>query len=526
MVRLCSQPFSDRERMAAEVKHYPFVHHRSRRFHVILLLMIGYFSMAVITSNIGITLSCMINSTALALDVKDNTVPSDLNDLLPTNATNQCARVKAGKVNDYGGSYEWPVKIQGFIVGATFLGGMLSTLPGGLAIDRYSIRHLLMISVLLLSAASFLVPLFAAEMGPAGVILLRFLMGVGEGVMIPGINGMITGWIPLHEKSTAASVFTSGNQLAGILGNPIAAELCASDLQWPAVFYCSGLLGFLWCVVWHYTVNNSPSNSKWISDHELAYLEHHLPEKRLKHQKVIPWLSMASSAPLLVVFYSGIIGNMMIAMILVYIPVYFKDVLMLEVKQNGFYTALPHTFNLISKLVWGFSMDYFKQKKLLTATQTVKLSQVLSMLTLSICFFALAYGVDCSTHGLALFLLSVIGAAFGLSISGFLTSLLSLAPNFIGVISSISQIIGFGGRVATPQIITYFKTVGTAEEWRGILLVYSAMTALSAALFAVWGSGEVQYWNSPQPKWSELGSVPMDSKLLVINNEEHTLVKS
>ncbi|ETN83536.1 transporter, major facilitator family protein [Necator americanus] len=443
---------------------------------------------------------------------------------------------------------------------------MLSTLPGGLAIDRYSIRHLLMISVLLLSAASFLVPLFAAEMGPAGVILLRFLMGVGEGVMIPGINGMITGWIPLHEKSTAASVFTSGNQLAGILGNPIAAELCASDLQWPAVFYCSGLLGFLWCVVWHYTVNNSPSNSKWISDHELAYLEHHLPEKRLKHQKciislnflivleaaelsqVIPWLSMASSAPLLVVFYSGIIGNMMIAMILVYIPVYFKDVLMLEVKQNGFYTALPHTFNLISKLVWGFSMDYFKQKKLLTATQTVKLSQVLSMLTLSICFFALAYGVDCSTHGLALFLLSVIGAAFGLSISGFLTSLLSLAPNFIGVISSISQIIGngtatmflylpcqimnnsyvagFGGRVATPQIITYFKTVGTAEEWRGILLVYSAMTALSAALFAVWGSGEVQYWNSPQPKCSELGSVPMDSKQLVINNEEHTPVKS
>ncbi|ETN83537.1 hypothetical protein NECAME_07359 [Necator americanus] len=37
----------NRERMAAEVKHYPFVHHRSRRFHVILLLMIGYFSMAV-----------------------------------------------------------------------------------------------------------------------------------------------------------------------------------------------------------------------------------------------------------------------------------------------------------------------------------------------------------------------------------------------------------------------------------------------------------------------------------------------
>ncbi|VDO43019.1 unnamed protein product [Haemonchus placei] len=246
------------------------------------------------------------------------------------------------------------------------------------------------------------------------------------------------------------------------------------------------MLGFLWCIVWHFTVNNSPANSKWISDHEVKYLQHHLPKKHVKtEKKVIPWHAMARSAPLLVVFYSSIIGNMMIAMILVYIPVYFKDVLLLEVKQNGLYTMLPHVFNLISKLVWGFLMDYLKSKKILTATQTVKLSQVLSMMTLCLCFLGLAYGVDCSTHGLALFLLCTIGAAFGLSISGFLTSLLSLSPNFIGVLTSTSQVIGFGGRLAAPQIITFFKTVGTAEEWRGILLVYSAMTVISALLVSI-----------------------------------------
>ncbi|EYC19357.1 hypothetical protein Y032_0024g1038 [Ancylostoma ceylanicum] len=511
--------------MTSDVKHHPFVHYRSRRFHVILLLMIGYFSMAVMTSNIGITLSCMINSTALAMEAGDDIGPdgADLQDLLEPKSANSCSRANGGKMNDYGGSYEWSVETQGYIVGATFLGGLLSTLPGGLAIDRYSIRHLLMISVLLLSIASILMPLFAEQLGPVAVMALRFLMGVGEGIMIPAINGMITSWIPLHEKSTAASVFTSGNQLAGIIGNPVAAEFCASDLRWPAVFYCSGILGLLWCVVWHSTVNNSPANSKWISDHEVMYLQHHLPEKQMKRQKkVIPWRSMATSPPLLVVLYSSVIGNMMIAMILVYIPVYFKDVLMLEVKQNGFYTALPHTCNLISKLVWGFSVDYLKQKKVFTATQTVKLSQVSSMLILSVCFLILAYGVDCSTHGLALLLFSTIGAAFGLSISGFLTSLLSLAPNFIGVVSSISQIIGFGGRVATPQIITYFKTVGSAEEWRGILLVYSVMTVISATLFAVWGSGDVQHWNSPEKKRPEIVDVDvqMDSKPLMLCTTE------
>ncbi|KAK6015538.1 hypothetical protein OSTOST_19036 [Ostertagia ostertagi] len=140
------------------------------------------------------------------------------------------------------------------------------------------------------------------------------------------------------------------------------------------------------------------------------------------------------------------------------------------------------------------------------------------MLTLSICFLGLAYGVDCSTHGLALFLLCMIGAAFGLSISGFLTSLLSLSPNFIGILSSTSQIIGFGGRVATPQIITFFKTVGTAEEWRGILLVYSAMTIISAVLFFLWGSGDVQPWDSYRVTPSGSKDPPVDSKPLVDQN--------
>ncbi|KAK5972192.1 hypothetical protein GCK32_007931 [Trichostrongylus colubriformis] len=422
----------------------------------------------IISSNMfaGITLSCMINSTALALEAEhEESLKADdpLNGLLLKNvSSDSCTRVEGAKVIDYGGSYEWSVEIQGYIVGAAFLGGMLSVFPSGMAIDHFSMRHLLLLSVLLLSTVSVLVPLFAETMGPIAVMVLRFLMGVGEGMMIPGINGMITGWIPLHEKSTAAALYTSGNQLAGIISNPVAAEFCASTLRWPAVFYSS-------------------ANSKWISDHEVKYLQHHLPKKHVKSEKkVIPWHAMARSAPLLVVFYSGIIGNMMIAMILVYIPVYFKDVLLLEVKQAS------------SK----------------------------AMLTLSICFLGLAYGVDCSTHGLALFLLCTIGAAFGLSISGFLTSLLSLSPNFIGILSSTSQIIGFGGRVATPMIITFFKTVGTAEEWRGILLVYSAMTIISAVLFFLWGSGDVQPWDSYRVTQSGSKDPPIDSKPLV---DQHML---
>ncbi|WKY10481.1 hypothetical protein Q1695_002664 [Nippostrongylus brasiliensis] len=496
--------------------------------------MVAYFSMAVMTSNIGITLSCMINSTALALEAQneENLSELDLADtsdpidsLLNTTAVPPtCGQLKGGSVVDYGGSYVWSVETQGYIVGATFFGGMLSVFPSGLAIDHFSMRHLLLGSVLLLSTASMLVPIFADTIGPVAVVILRFLMGVGEGIMIPGINGMISRWIPLHEKSTAAALYTSGNQLAGIIVNPVSAGFCESTFRWPGVFYASGILGFVWCALWQLTVNNSPANTKWISDHEVTYLHHHLPKRLVKSEKkVIPWGAMARSKPLIVVFYSGIVVNMMIAMILVYIPVYFKDVLMLDVKTNGLYTALAHVCNLASKLVWGFLMDYLKRKKLLTPTQAVKLSQVVSMVTLSTCFFLLAYGVDCSTHLRAVVLLCTIGAGFGLAISGFLTSLLSISPNFIGVLSSTSQIIGFGGRMAAPQIITYFKTIGTAEEWRGILLVYSGLTILSAVTFLIWGSGDVQPWDTYKLHQKEAKNEKPDSRPLVDENALQSL---
>jgi MFS family permease len=91
--------------------------------------------------------------------------------------------------------------------------------------------------------------------------------------LIPAINAIITKWLPNHEKSTSAAIFTSGNQLSGIFGLPIAAAFCASDWKWPAVFYTAALLGTIWLIVWRTTVKNSPHKTSLITDKEKAYLE-------------------------------------------------------------------------------------------------------------------------------------------------------------------------------------------------------------------------------------------------------------
>uniref|UniRef100_A0A8R1HUE4 MFS domain-containing protein n=1 Tax=Caenorhabditis japonica TaxID=281687 RepID=A0A8R1HUE4_CAEJA len=484
-----------------EKQHHPFLHLRSRRLHVVLMLMYAFFCMCQMTAHIGLSLSCMCNSTAVAMMSSNNShnVPVLLQQVVEENGNVEeasCTKLEGKVIKDYGGTFVWSVSWQGYIVSSAFIGGFLFSYPAGFLVDRFSARHMLSAAIAMLTISSLLMPFLASVLGKEGAVASRFVMGVSETLLIPSINSMVTKWIPINEKSLAASVFTAGNQLSGMFGNVLVAELCASSLGWSSIFYSGALFGVSWLILWHLTVRNSPHNTKWIHKRELDYLANHIPPKHNASgpKKVTPWREMLTSMVFWSLMYNSIIGNMMIALIFVYIPVYFKDVLMLDVQSNGFYSAIPHVSNLISKLVWGYLMDKMRHKKLMSPTSTVKLSQFASMMGIAFSCFFLRY-MNCSTPFSALFLLSMVSCFFGLSISGFYTSLLSIAPSHIGVVTSLGTVIGFVGRLFTPLMISYYKTVGTAEEWGHVLLVYVFATASGAVLFVFFGSGDVQDWD-------------------------------
>ena len=117
-----------------------------------------------------------------------------------------------------------------------------------------------------------LTPIFATYFGPWSVFALRFAMGLGEGFILPSTNKLASQWIPNEEKSTAISIYTSGNQLGGIVGIPFFAFLCGSEFRWPGIFYSSAAVGAVWLVVWHYLVKPSPTKCKRMTDRERIYL--------------------------------------------------------------------------------------------------------------------------------------------------------------------------------------------------------------------------------------------------------------
>lgn len=49
--------------------------------------------------------------------------------------------------------------------------------------------------------------------GAYALIILRILMGLGEGTTYPALNALLASWIPRNERSKLGSLVFSGSQV-------------------------------------------------------------------------------------------------------------------------------------------------------------------------------------------------------------------------------------------------------------------------------------------------------------------------
>ena len=78
---------------------------------------------------------------------------------------------------------------------------------------------------------------------------LRFLLGIGEGLNWPGASKAVAEWFPPQERGLAVAIFDSGSSVGGAIA-AIAVPWVALAFGWRSAFVLSGVLGFLWLVVW------------------------------------------------------------------------------------------------------------------------------------------------------------------------------------------------------------------------------------------------------------------------------------
>lgn len=82
---------------------------------------------------------------------------------------------------------------------------------------------------------------------------------------------------------------------------------------------------------------------------------------------------------------------------------------------------------------------------------------LLACIAAGIALIALGYTSSCDTPWLSLLMFCLFAAGIGAASNGFYTSMVSIAPPFVGILSSISKMFALLGMLSTPYIVTAFR---------------------------------------------------------------------
>ncbi|HET6465169.1 MAG TPA: MFS transporter [Nitrospiria bacterium] len=166
---------------------------------------------------------------------------------------------------------------MGTVFSSFVLGYALFQIPGGWLGDRWGSRRILTLAVLWWSLFTVLTAkadhLFSSKLiGVLGsLILIRFLIGVGEAAALPNFNRTVANWLAPSERGLGMGVSIGGIGLGSAMTPPLVAWLMI-QYGWKTAFYVTGSLGIGVAGAWYLSSRDDPRKHPGVNQQELDWI--------------------------------------------------------------------------------------------------------------------------------------------------------------------------------------------------------------------------------------------------------------
>jgi MFS transporter, ACS family, tartrate transporter len=381
----------------------------------------------------------------------------------------------------------------GMAAGAFFWGYCLFEVPSNIVLEKVGSRLWLariMVSWGILSGAT------AFCTGPWSFMTVRFLLGVAEAGLFPGIVLFFTYWFPERHRARIMAGFTLALPLAVAVGAPISTALLGLN-------GLMGLAGWKWmyiaealptvivgiCILFYLT--DRPVQAGWLAPNERAWLSDTIAaeNRRIDARRKISVLRSFwdPKVLLLALNYFGIVTASL--GLLIFLPQIVKQ-LGFTIMQVGWATMIPYICGAISMAVWGWISDRMGERR-----WNLFWSCVVATIGLLIC--GLFVGSLWSLVGMCIAAIGLYGSKgpFWSMPPALLTG--TAAASGIAWINSIGNLGGFFG----PSIVGWVRQ--ETGSYAGGLYALAAFALMSSIVAAFW-------LRTPQPTTDELASAPAE----------------
>ncbi|XP_025837209.1 putative inorganic phosphate cotransporter isoform X2 [Agrilus planipennis] len=387
--------------------------------------------------------------------------------------------------------YNWDEATQGIILSSFYYGYVVTHLPGGLLAEKFGGKYTLGIGMLSTAVLTVLTPLVIKFGDWQGLVVLRVLMGLGEGTTFPALSVLLAKWVPTSERSKLGSLAYSGSVLGTVFSNSVSGVLISATEDWASVFYFFGGIGILWYIIWELICFSSPESHPYITDKEKNYLEKELGATTTTQNT--PWKQILTSVPVWALIAAQIGHDWGNYAMVTDLPKYMSDVLNFNVTQNGLWSSLPYVVMWIVSMVFGWFCDWHITKGYTGITFARKFYTAVGAIGPGIFMLAASYaGCD---RMLAVIMFTVAMGFMGTFYCGMKVNTLDLSPNYAGTIMAIQNGLGAITGIIAPYLIGILTEDNTVTQWRLVFWITFAVFAITTVIFVIFGSGDRQWWN-------------------------------
>ena len=227
----------------------------------------------------------------------------------------------------------------GWILGAFVLSYGLFEIPTGALGDRLGPRRVLTRIVWWWSAFTALTGMMT---GFSGLLVTRFLFGVGEAGAYPNISAALARWFPARSRAQAQGWIWGASRLGGALAPLIVVPLQIA-VGWRATFVLLGVVGVTWGILWFVWYKEPPGS---VVVHTKTNWKELLTSRQMQLLFTMYWCY--GWGPW---FYFS------------WYPSYLVRMAHVSEKEMGVYSALPYLLGVIGNLAGGVVFDRVTERR-------------------------------------------------------------------------------------------------------------------------------------------------------------------
>ncbi|KAJ8573173.1 hypothetical protein K7X08_009684 [Anisodus acutangulus] len=375
--------------------------------------------------------------------------------------------------------FNWNSATVGLIQSSFFWGYLLTQIVGGIWADKLGGKVVLGFGVVWWSIATVLTP-FAARLGLPFLLVVRALMGIGEGVAMPAMNNMLSKWIPVSERSRSLALVYSGMYLGSVTGLAFSPYLI-QKFGWPSVFYSFGSLGSIWFALWLTRAYSSPKDDPGLSEQEKRLIMDGSVSKEPVTN--IPWKLILSKAPVWALIISHFCHNWGTFILLTWMPTYYSQVLKFNLTESGLFCVLPWLTMAIFANLGGWIADTLVSKGF-SITSVRKIMQSIGFLGPA---FFLTQLSRVKTPAFAVLCMACSQGSDAFSQSGLYSNHQDIGPRYAGVLLGLSNTAGVLAGVFGTAATGYILQKGS---WDDVFKVAVVLYIIGTLVWNFFSTGE------------------------------------